>query len=159
MSGKVLVAYYSSSGNTEHIASIIAEEVSGDIYIIEPKEAYPLSYNDLVNQARKEIQKGFYPELKELELQVDSYDVVFVGTPNWCSSIAPPVGSFLKNNNLAGKTVIPFCTHGGGGMAKIERNVRDLCGGSNVLSGVSISGSGGRSVQETIRTWISKIGR
>ena len=88
--------------------------------------AYPGSYNTIVEQAKKEIQAGYRPVLKTGINYIKNYDMIFVGTPNWWSTIAPPIATFLENYNLTGKTVVPFCTHGRGGFGHIESDIATL---------------------------------
>ena len=83
-------------------------------------------------------------------------DVVFIGSPNWWSTIAPPVASFLASYDLSGKTVIPFVTHGGGGMARCADDVRKLCPKSTVLKGGSFSGEGIRTARAALVKWVNE---
>ena len=107
-------------------------------------------------QARKEIQEGVRPELAAKVEDMGKYDVVFIGSPNWWSTIAPPVASFLASYDLSGKTVIPFVTHGGGGMARCADEVRKLCPKSTVLKGGSFSGEGIRTARAALVKWVNE---
>lgn len=158
MSEKILIAYYSHSGNTEKIAKLIAEETGGTLYKIQPEKAYPSSYNAVVDQAKKEIKAGFMPALKNKNENLEGYDTVFVGTPNWWSTVAPPITTFLTENDMFGKMVIPFCTHGGGGLAGISRDIKKLCPESTILESFDIYGSGNSKTQVEIASWLNKIG-
>jgi flavodoxin len=140
MSRKILIAFYSWSGNTRFAAEQIQKAVGGTLFEIRPKKAYPEDYGECVAAARKECPAGFRPELAALP-DVEKYDTVFVGSPDWCSTIAPPVRTFLTSCSLAGKTVVPFFTHGGGRMQNCERAVRDACPGSVVLTAETFLGS------------------
>ncbi|HOQ51880.1 MAG TPA: flavodoxin, partial [Candidatus Atribacteria bacterium] len=120
MRGNILIAYYSRSGNTRKLAQLIHQKVGGTVHEIQPEIPYPASYNATVEQAKKEIQAGFRPPLKTKIEHIEAYDTIFLGSPNWWSTIAPPVATFLEENDLSGKTIIPFCTHGGGGRGRIE---------------------------------------
>lgn len=97
---KTLVVYYSHSGNTKKLAGKIAELTGADLLELVPEQAYPQDYNTVVEQAKREIQTGFYPKLKNKLPELAQYDVILAGTPNWWSTMAPPVGSFLKDCNL-----------------------------------------------------------
>ena len=114
---KVLVAYYSWGGNTKYAAAQIQKATGGTLFEIKPARPYPAEYRECTVQAKKEIQEGFRPELASRVEDIGKYDVIFIGSPNWWSTIAPPVAAFLASYDLSGKTVIPFVTHGGGGMA------------------------------------------
>ena len=122
MTEHVLVAYFSRSGNTRKIANLIHQEVGGTLYEIQPQVPYPNSYDAVVDQAKKEIQAGYKPALQSTLDHIESYDTIFVGSPNWWSTIAPPVTTFLSEYDLSGKTIVPFCTHGGGGLGRIAKD-------------------------------------
>jgi len=157
MSQKVVV-YFSHSGNTREIANLIHREVGGTIHQILPEVPYPDSYNAVVDQAKKEIQAGHKPALQSTFDHIESYDTIFVGSPNWWSTIAPPVATFLSEYDLAGKTIIPFCTHGGGGLGRIEHDIAKLCPQSTILSSLEIYGSGTGNAQAKVSAWLRKIG-
>ncbi|MEM2930811.1 MAG: flavodoxin [Thermoproteota archaeon] len=108
---KTLIVYYSWSGNTRRIARIIHKLVSGDIVELEPVNPYPQSYNATVEQAKREIQSGYKPPLKTKIDNIEHYEIIFIGSPNWWGSLAPPVASFLSQYDLSGKTIIPFCPY------------------------------------------------
>lgn len=131
---KVLVAYYSWSGNTKEVANAIHEQVGGDLFEIQTVEAYPSEYSETTAQAKKEINEGFRPKLKGSVDNMAQYDVVFIGSPNWWGTIAPAVSSFIEAYDLNGKTVIPFITHGGGGEQNTIRDMTAQCKGCKVKS-------------------------
>ncbi len=159
MEHKILIVYYSHSGNTAEIAELICEETGGVLFELEPTEPYPVEYDAVVAQANKEIAAGFRPALQKKQGSVADYDTVFVGTPNWWSTMAPPVAAFLDGNDLAKKTVIPFCTHGGGGLAGIARDMEALCPDSAFKDAFSIYGNGSSRSREEILTWLKRIGQ
>ncbi|SCM79183.1 Flavodoxin [uncultured Sporomusa sp.] len=154
MSNKILIVYYSHSGNTRKLAKLIEQETGGTLCELVPERAYPADYNTVVEQAKKEIQAGFRPELKTKVKDIAAYDTVFVGTPNWWSTMAPPVATFLERYDLSGKKVVPFCTHGGGGSGNIEIVVRKLCSASTVLPGLSVYGDAAKASQ--VESWLKK---
>ena len=158
MVGHVLVAYFSRSGNTRKIADLIHQEVGGTIHEIRPKAPYPNAYNAVVDQAKKEIQAGYKPALQSTLDHVESYDTIFVGSPNWWDTIAPPVATFLSEYDLSGKTIVPFCTHGGGGLGRIGTDIARLCPQSTTLSSFEIYGSGGEDAQARVSAWLSQLG-
>ncbi len=155
---KMLVVYYSHSGNTREIANLIQKETEADTFEIQTEKPYPKEYNDVVNQAKEEINKGCKPALKSKVNNLKDYDVIFVGSPNWWSTIAPPVTAFLSENDLSGKTVVPFCTHGGGGMAGCAADIAKLTPKSVVLEGAAFSGSRAGGAQKDVAAWLKKIG-
>lgn len=157
MSKKSLVVYYTHSGNTKKIAELIAEKTGSTLFAIEPEKAYPTAYQAVVEQAKQEIRAGYRPALNST-IDVGDYNMVFVGSPNWWSTIAPPVASFLDEADFAGKTVVPFCTHGGGGMANVARDIAQLCPDSEVLNGFEIYGNGSARARGEVDTWLERIG-
>lgn len=128
---KVLVAYYSYSGNTEAVAKQIAQATGGTLFEITTSHKYPEAYNAMTSQAKKEIQAGFKPELTSKPENWEEYDMVFVGSPNWWGTYAPAVSAFLAAYDFKGKTVVPFFTNGGGGMQNCERDMKKTARGRN----------------------------
>jgi flavodoxin len=158
MTENILIAYYSRTGNTERIASLIQQQVGGDLIRIIPETAYAASYNETLNRAEQEIKAGVHPPLKPTPMDPADFATIFIGTPNWWSTIAPPVATFLTSYNLAGKTVAPFCTHGGGGLDNIARDLKALCPGAAVTAAFVTYGSGGSRAEAEISTWLADIG-
>lgn len=153
---KILIAYYSFSGTTQTVAEEIARVTAGSLLEIKPADAYSFDYNTAAKKARAEIARGFCPKLMPDYVHVEEYDVIFIGSPNWFKSFAPPVLSFLRGHDFAGKTIVPFCTHGGGGFGEIEHRIAQECPDAKLLSGLAITGSANAS--EEITLWLSKIG-
>lgn len=153
-SGKVLVAYFSHSGNTRAMARQIAEATGGDLFEIVPAAAYPAEYGAVVDQAKKEIGGGVRPALKDRLPDVGAYDVIFVGSPCWWSTVAPPVATFLADCDWAGKTVVPFMTHEGSGMRHSEADIRRLCPRSTVPDGLAVRGSAVRNSKDEVGRWV-----
>jgi len=135
---KVLIVYYSYSGNTRKVAREIHRVVGGDVVEIEPMEAYPGNYNAVVEQAKRELNTDFRPELKTRVGDVTSYDTVFVGSPNWWHTIAPPLKTFLAGSDLSGKSIIPFISHGGGGLGRSAQDIAGLCPQAKVLKSLAV---------------------
>ncbi|UKI41025.1 MAG: hypothetical protein L6V95_13155 [Candidatus Melainabacteria bacterium] len=107
---KILIAYFSWSGNTQYIAEKIHNKVGGDMFRIETAVPYPTDYNETAyGVAKKQHEEGTKPELKN-KCDVSNYSVVFTGTPAWWYEMAPAVKTFLSENNFEGKTIIPFIT-------------------------------------------------
>lgn len=155
---KILIVYYSRSGNTAQIARYIQQAVGGDLFQIEPVTAYPSDYHATTEQVKKEIKDGYLPPLKQTVSNIDTYDVVFVGSPCWWSTIAPPVSTFLSTHDLSGKVVIPFSTHGGSGLANNAVDTAKLTPHSTVLEGKGFYGSRVQSAQKEVNAWLTQIG-
>ena len=129
-SPKVLIAFYSYSGNTRAAAMQIQKKVGGDLFEIKPAKAYPTNYKKCLAVSKQEIRDGHLPPLAE-EIDISKYSIIFIGSPNWWGTIAPPVGTFIKNSGIEGKIIIPFFTHGGGGMQNCEADVQKYCEAGN----------------------------
>jgi flavodoxin len=154
---KILVVYFSHSGNTRAIAEQIKSSTGADIFEIQPVKDYPKDYKAVVDQAKKEINSNYKPELKTKVENIGQYDVIFIGSPNWCSTVAPPVNSFLSANDLSGKTVVPFMTHGGGGFGHTIVDLKKLCPNSTFLEGIAISDRSIKDSQNEILEWLQQI--
>lgn len=110
-----LVAYFSRTGNTRVIANQIRRATDADLFEIVPATPYPEDYGETVSQARQETSDGFRPELQSLVDDIARYRRVYLGFPIWGTTAPPIIRSFLAGHDLAGKTVVPFITHGGFG--------------------------------------------
>lgn len=152
---KILVAYYSYSGNTKKIANAIHEKVGGDIFEIKAEGSYSEEYKEMVQQAKKEIQDGFRPKLTTEVENIGQYDIIFIGSPNWWGTITPQVSSFLESYDLSGKKVIPFITHGGGGKQNTITDLTAQCKGCDVVS-EGWSGYGSMSIG--LSGWLENLG-
>ena len=127
MKNDILIAYYSWHGNTRRIAKLIERETGGTLFEIEPARPYTTDYQAVVQQAKKEIQAGFRPELKAMP-ESTSYEVLFLGTPIWWHTLVPPLAAFIDRCDLNRKTVVPFLTHGGGGSGSFEKDITRMNG-------------------------------
>ncbi len=139
-SEKILIVYLSRTNNTKAVAQIIHEHVGGTLVSVELVEPYPEDYKAIVAQVVHENETGFLPPLKTSISNIQQYDVVFVGFPTWAMQLPPPMKSFLKQNDLSGKTIIPFNTNAGYGVGSSFDMVKKLCPKSTVLEGYSTKG-------------------
>ncbi|MDE6092418.1 MAG: NAD(P)H-dependent oxidoreductase [Ruminococcus sp.] len=111
---KTLVIYYSQAmGNTRRIAEMIHKEINCDIAEIDTVIPYTGSYEEIVEQGQDEVNSGFMPDIQPLDIHIDDYDRIILGTPTWWYTMTPAMKTFLQNNNLFGKNVYIFQTHGG----------------------------------------------
>ena len=138
---KSLIVYYSYSGITRRLAEDIALITDGELLELKPQEPYSFSYNTAVKEVRAQIEKSVCPALMPSDVHVADFDTVFIGSPNWLKTFAPPVLSFLKTTDLSGKTIIPFCTHGGGGFGNMIEEYQRECGASRVIPGLAAKGT------------------
>lgn len=155
---KALVVYFSHSGNTRVVAEQIARAAGADILEIVPENPYPTAYNAVVDQAKKEIEAGYRPAIATPIPDLASYDTVFVGSPCWWYTIAPPVATFLEECDLRGKTVAPFMTHEGSRMGRSVDDIRKLCPASTVTEGLPVRGGSVAGAAPEVEKWLTKIG-
>lgn len=154
MDKKSIIVYYSWAGHTKAMANIIQQLTGADLLEIQPKNPYSKNYNECVNLAKKEIREGYLPPIQNIACDFIKYDVVFVGTPIWWGTMAPPLATFLHENKLDGKTIMPFTTHGGGGKGHSDKDLERLCPGSMVISMYTTYEGGGRNAETEIETWL-----
>ena len=155
---KILIAYFSYSGNTEAMAKEVQNQVGGDLLEIKRKKEY--SSSNLTNEAKAEIENKERPELADKISNINEYDVVFVGYPVWWHSTPAPVNSFLESYDLSGKTIIPFCTSGGSDIEETIDSFKSSCNSSKISEGLTLSGSSVNSDngKTKIKNWITNLG-
>ncbi|WP_314723457.1 flavodoxin [Enterocloster bolteae] len=147
-------------GNVAQMASWIQGEIGGDLFSIQVTEPYSSDYDECMERASEERADQKRPELTEKVDNMDSYDVVAIGYPNWWSGVPMPVLSFIEQNNLAGKKIILFCSHGTGGLARSVREITDELPSDcsvekNVLGIYRADIPGG---QPKVQQWLKEIG-
>ncbi|MBJ6802299.1 flavodoxin [Geomonas propionica] len=155
---KVLTVYFSHSGNTRECARQINERVGGDLLELKTLQPYPKDYNTVVDQAKRELRAGHRPELKTKGHDAADYDVIFVGSPNWWNTVAPPVMTYLAGQDFSDKAIIPFITHEGTGLGQSARDISGLCPGATVLEGMAIRGGEVHKAGQKLSEWLRKLG-
>ena len=151
----VLVAYFSHSGNTREVAEQVHQRVGGDLFPIVPVDPYPADYDAVVEKARQELNEGLRPKLNSKVEDIGRYDTVFVGYPDWWGTIPMPVATFLAENDLSGKAIVPFCTHEGSGLGRSADDIRELCPRSTVRDGLAVRGRNAKKAQSEITVWLA----
>ncbi len=136
--GKKLVVYYSWGNNTKAAAEYLQQKLGADILQVQPKKPYPPDYNACVREVGR-AGKEFEPELIDNIPDLSEYDVFFIGSPCWWGTIANPVRTFLHQNDFAGKTIVPFMTHGTSGLH--VGDIKILCPEARVHDGLGIFNS------------------
>lgn len=136
-----LVVVFSRRGNTLALAGMIATRTGADVFVLQPANPYPKDYRANVEQVARENERGFLPPLARLLENLGAYRTVFLGFPTWAMQLPPPVKSFLNQADLAGKTVLPFNTHGGYGAGETFAQIARLAPKSTVKAGFSVKGS------------------
>lgn len=162
---KILVAYFSRAGenyavgnvkegNTEIVAEIIAGYTGGTLFRIDPVKPYPESYKACTEVARAELNSGARPAVKG-DVDVEDYDVIFIGYPNWWGDMPMAVYTFIEKHDWHGKTVLPFCTHEGSGLAGTERKLATVCCGADVREGLTVRGEVAQNSRSKVRLQVS----
>ena len=155
---KILIVYYSRTGNTREVANQLHQLVGGNLVAIETVTPYPSDYRETTTQAKRELESGYRPPIQTKIPDITSYDLVFVGSPNWWGTIAMPVMTFLSENDLSGKTIAPFMTHGGSALGQSRADIEKLCPKATVLEGLAIVGTAAKTSQQNVATWLRSIG-
>ncbi len=146
-------------GTTEYIAKVIQEETGADLFEIQTVQEYPTEYRDVTNQAEAEKESGFRPELATHIDDIDQYDTIFVGYPNWWGDMPMALYSFFDEYDLSGKTIIPFNSHGGSGFSQTVQSIEKLEPDAEVSTdGLSISRGTVSKSRDTIAEWIANLG-
>lgn len=178
-SGNILIAYFSVMetdgvdtvsgasrvavngellGNNEYIAQIIQRETGGDLFSIETVQEYPTTHNLLLEFAYNEKEENARPELATEIENLDSYDVIFLGYPNWNADLPMPLYTFLEEYDFSGKTIIPFTTHGGSGFSRTVRTISELQPDATVISdGLSISRGSVSGAESDVVDWVNGL--
>ena len=147
---------YIEIGNTEVIAKYIQEFTDADLFKMDPLNDYPEDYMECTVGAQEELKDDARPELKEYIEDISEYDVIYIGFPNWWSTMPMPVWTQLEKLDFEGKTIKPFVTHEGSGFGKSLNDLKKLCPGANIEDGLSIQGSFVSSSKEKVMHWVKR---
>lgn len=139
-------------GHTAAAAEFIQKAVGGDIFEIETVKTYKKDHMEMCNEVREEQEKGIRPELKGF-IDIDEYDVIFIGYPNWWRTLPMPVVSFLEHYNWSGKRIIPFVTSGGGGFGRSLKVMNEICTGAEIAAGGDFLGHQVENSELEISDW------
>ena len=154
--GKILIAYFSWGGNTRGIAEEIARQTEADLFEIKMVHPYSDNYNTVLNEAQRDQKAQARPELSTHVENMSDYDTILLGYPNWWASIPMPVASFLEEYDLTGKTIIPFCSHGGGRFGQSLTAIAKLAPTATMGDALSVHYSGGSSLSSDVSAWLEK---
>lgn len=146
-------------GNAEYVAGLVQKTIGGDLFRIETKDAYPLEHDTLVDQAAEEQEKELRPELSNHVENFEQYDTVILGFPNWWGDLPMPVYSFLEEYDFAGKTIIPFVTHGGSGFSATTDTISQLQPDAQVSDNtLSLSREDVADAEDEVKKWAQGLG-
>lgn len=146
------------TGNTGVVADMIAQATGADLFSIRTVEQYPDTYDATIDQGQQEQSEGARPELATHLENLDSYDTIFLGFPNWWGDMPMAVYTFLDEVDLSGKTVIPFVTSGGSGFSNTISTIQEMEPQATVQEGLSIGASSATGAQQQVESWLSELG-
>lgn len=141
-------------GNTEVAAETIQRMTGGDLFRIEPVQAYSKAYNECIAEAQADQIQNARPELKTWPESIENFDEVYLGYPNYWGTMPMAVFTFLEHFDFSGKTIRPFCTHEGSGMGSSVEDIKRLCPGARVEAGLAVRGSSVQNAGREIEEWI-----
>lgn len=156
--GGILIAYFSWGGNTRGIAQEIQRQTGAELFEIQMVTPYSTDYNTVLDQAQEAQNAQDRPELSTHVEDMGQYDTIILGYPNWWASIPMPIASFLEEYDFTGKTIVPFCSHGGGRFGQSLTAITKLVPDAVLGEGLAISYSGGSSLSEDVAAWLSENG-
>lgn len=154
----VLVAYFSWSGNTKQLALEIQAQTGGDLFEIIPENPYTDDINELSGIALREQSDNIRPALSVNVEDIDKYDTIFIGFPNWWNDMPMPVFTFLEEYDFSGKTIIPFTTYGNGGWGKSLNSIKDVLTESTILDGIAIQEHELESAEQEVTELLLELG-
>ncbi|MHB9295901.1 hypothetical protein PilKf_01655 [Pillotina sp. SPG140] len=177
--GKVLIAYFTMPetdgvdtvagasrvvkngvvlGNTQFIAQCIQRAAGGDLFAIETVQRYPGTHAPLLDFAADEKRKNARPQLRTRISNLNQYDVIFIGYPNWNADLPPALYTFLEEYDFSGKTVVPFSTHGGSGFSNTIRTITRLEPRATVITdGFTVSRNTVGNAENDVRAWVRRL--
>ena len=170
---KILVVYFSrtgeeynvgtiTKGNTAIVAEFIAQKVGANTFEIKAETPYPDGYEECTALAKRELESNARPKFVANVDNLAQYDTVFIGFPIWWGAVPRVLLTFLEANDFSGKTIVPFCTHGGSGLAGTEREIAEACPNAKLLDGLAIVGKQCQDAPDAVRkdvdAWLTSLG-
>ena len=155
---KSLVVYFSWSGNTRAVAEEIQKQIGADVFEIALAHPYSSNYKTVIDEAQRDQNMQARPVIENRVDQMEQYDIVLLGYPNWWASIPMPIATFLEEYDFSGKTIVPFCSHGGGRFGQSLTAIVKLAPNANMGAALSINYSGGSSLISDISGWLTQNG-
>lgn len=164
----ILIAYFSRAGNnyvsgtiqnlkvgnTEVAANMTKDFTDGDLFKIQSLIAYSEDYSECIEQAKQDKKRNARPELKSYLENLDKYDTIYLGFPNYWNTMPMAVFTFLEKYDFNGKTIKPFCTHEGSGMGSSETDIKNLCKQAIIEKGLAIQGAKVNDSKSAISKWV-----
>ena len=156
--GRPLIVFFSRTGHTRTLAAMIRKRVGGDMVELKTAKPYPQDYEAAVKQAKKEQQAGARPALATELPPLEGYGTVFLGYPNWWGTMPMALFTLLEKYDFSGKTVVPFCTHGGSRLGRSVDDIRKLCPKARMLQGFAAFGDSVEQAGKGVDAWLRGIG-
>lgn len=168
---KGLIAYYSRQGqnylngnivnlpigNTEIVAKKIQELTSSELFKIDTLNEYPDDYMETTRVAKDELKSDARPKLSKHLTNLNDYDTIYLGYPNWWGTFPMVVFTFLETYNFSGKTIVPFCTHEGSGLGHSVADIKKCCSGANVMDRIAIKGGSVKNADSQIEKCLNGL--
>lgn len=143
-------------GNTAVAAKKLQAIVGGDLFEIEQEKAYSDDYRECVAQAKKDYLEGVRPKLKKYPENIEKYDRIYLGYPNYCGTMPVAVFAFLEKYGFEGKTILPFCTNEGSRMGKSERDIANTCPKAILKEGLPLHGADIQKCDGELKAWAER---
>ena len=167
----ILIAFYSRAGenyfggayrriavgNTEKAAELLAGLTGGELYKIEQAQPYSGDYQTCIAEAKADLQKKARPEVLNLPDDLDAYDEIYLGYPNYWGTMPMAVYTFLEHYDFTGKTIHPFCTHEGSGLSHTVQDIQKAAPGACVTKGLAIHGSNVDGAKAALENWVQEV--
>lgn len=145
-------------GNTEYVARLISDQTDSDLFRLEPTDPYPTNHEDLLQRAQEEMQNDERPEIKD-PIDISEYETIYIGYPIWNADLPPIINTFLENNDFDGKTIVPFCTHGGSGLSGTPSTIAEKLPNADVIqNGFELYRLDMETAPDEVDSWLSEIG-
>lgn len=155
---RTLVLYYSQTGATQRVAEEIGKQLGADMVALELEQPYDGTFEQTIERCQKEKADGVLPTLKKLDLNMDEYDVVFLGFPVWFGTYATPIAALLKDQTFEGKKLVPFCTFGSGGLQECTEHLRKALPKAEVADGYGIRNARLKAVEKEVERFLVERG-
>jgi flavodoxin len=145
-------------GSTVIIAEMIQKQTGGDLFVIETVQTYPGDHRPLLDMTQNEQRQNIHPALKTRISNFSQYDTIFIGYPIWWYTMPMPLYSFFDEYDFAGKTIIPFSTHGGSRLSGTEQVISGLEPRAVMLEGLAVSRNSIMNAERDVTAWLRKLG-
>lgn len=145
-----------SKGNTEICAKFIQNAVGGDLFQIEPESTYSADYHTCTEEAKMEYNDNARPKLKHYLNNIDAYDHIFICGPCWWGTYPMAVFSLLERLDFSGKNILPLMTHEGSGLGSSVRDLKKICNGGTIKTGLAVHGADAAQSEQIVAAWVKE---